>query len=236
MSQDLDRPPPVRRFGPVTLLALAGGVVLGLIGVAVAWRFGRPEMMRGILVAFVFGGVLSGVVAGTLVERHQRLPAPLRRFPWHWFRFNLQFVLVVMTVVAIYCGAGVAWGRLWGIRGNDVVQFYSAGLLSLLPATVFFLLAALVVFNRRKIHPRASILALAGIACLGAVTMITPFEWILQYGMNRTGALSRSDMQFFVAFHVLKTMARYAGLSLLLGAVLIDRQPSGHTASESTPE
>lgn len=222
-------PPPTNRFGPVTLLALAGGVVMGLLGALAAQGAGSPRMARGILVSLVCVGVVIGVAAGTVVERQYPGPRWFRRLfwdriPWGWFRFNMRFVLVVLTATAIYFGALTAWARWIGLNPGNYLRVVLPMQVSQIPVLFVYAVATLVFVNRWHVHPRASKLALAGIGAMFIATLSDAFPVTFQYAMMQSqAATSRLFRNLIMTWAITRSVIWYIGLVLIFAAALVDR-------------
>jgi magnesium-transporting ATPase (P-type) len=219
--------PPPRRFGPVTLLASLGGLVMGLIAAVYAQNSSSPFTARGILVTFICIGVSAGVGLGMLVERPGLLPRPLGRFPWHWFRFNMRFVIWVTTGLAVYLGVSVAAFRWSGLNNSQFGWSILYGELIKLPLVVVYLLATLAFINRRHLHPRASKVALTGLGLLifvAATGTVVQTIWMsLAMGNMRSGWTAYAIQ----GLYLLQSCIWVVGFVLVVAAGLVDREKPG---------
>lgn len=87
------------------------------------------------------------------------------------FRFGLRGLFLLMTGLALLLGLVIALGELVGFHGPFSLRFFLMLQIEQLPVYIVWLWGGLLLWQRRRFHPRTTKYALIGIGGLAALSI-----------------------------------------------------------------
>lgn len=211
---------------------IAGGVAGAALMLIVSGVTSPPNKFALLLLGLTLGFMVTALFNGAAREQVNALLGIYRSIPWDWFKFNSRIALVFTTVIALYFGAVVTWGRILGLNHSEVFSYSAEYVIWGTVQIAAYCIASVPLIHRWEVHPRASKLALLSIAIAAGVIVFSTLYTMSYYAAvwDQYGLL---ELFTYWAWWIVALLGHAICLGLIVAAVLVDR---GATATQSADQ
>ena len=143
----------------------------------------------------------------------------------HDFRFSLLGLIGVVTFVACLLGATALVGRLVGVAGPEAFAVVLGRMLFQVPTLLVWLVGAVILLRRAKLHPLVSRYALLGIGGLFLLLIAGSLCQLWLYGAVRYGSWAPNAQWILILIEIVRSLLAAACWILLFVAILGSRKP-----------